>query len=183
MAKLAEEDPTFRVRVDSETNQTIISGMGELHLEILVDRIKREFHIEAGVGRPQVAYRETLTTSVESEGRFIRQSGGHGQYGHCRLRIEPLPAGSGFEFENEVKGGDVPREYIPKIEKGVIEALNSGPLGGYPVVDVRVTVFDGSYHPVTPPTSRFKSPARWRFATARGVATPCCSSRSWMSRW
>ncbi|MCX8037404.1 MAG: elongation factor G [Candidatus Sumerlaeia bacterium] len=148
LAKLAEEDPTFRVRQDNETNQTIISGMGELHLDILVDRIRREFRVEANVGRPQVAYRETLTTSVESEGRFIRQSGGRGQYGHCWLRIEPLPPGSGFVFENEIKGGDIPREYIPCIEKGVIEAMNNGPLGGYPVVDVKVTVFDGSYHPV-----------------------------------
>jgi len=148
MARLAEEDPTFRVRVDNETNQTIISGMGELHLEILVDRIRREFNIEANVGRPQVAYRETLTTSTEVEGRFIRQSGGHGQYGHCWLRIEPLPPGSGFEFQNEVRGGDIPREYIPAIEKGVREAMSTGPVGGYPVVDVRVTVFDGSSHPV-----------------------------------
>jgi len=148
MARLAEEDPTFRVRVDNETNQTIISGMGELHLEILVDRIRREFDVEANVGRPQVAYRETLTTSVEIEGRFIRQSGGRGQYGHCWLRIEPLPPGSGFEFKNEVRGGDIPREYIPHIERGVLEALNSGPLGGYPVVDVSVTVSGGSYHPV-----------------------------------
>jgi len=148
LAKLAEEDPTFRVRVDDETNQTVISGMGELHLEVLVDRIKREFRVEANVGRPQVAYRETLTASTESEGRFIRQTGGRGQYGHCWLRIEPLPAGSGFEFANEVTGGDIPREYIPAIEKGVREAMSTGPLGGYPVVDVKVTVFGGSYHPV-----------------------------------
>jgi elongation factor G len=148
LARLAEEDPTFRVRVDSETNQTIISGMGELHLEILVDRIRREFRVEANVGRPQVAYRETLTTPIKVEGRFIRQSGGRGQYGHCWLRLEPQPPGTGFEFENEIRGGDIPREYIPAIEKGVIEAMNTGPLGGYPVVDVKVTVFDGSFHPV-----------------------------------
>ena len=148
LAKLAAEDPTFHVRVDNETNQTIISGMGELHLEILVDRLRREFGVEANVGRPEVAYRETVTTSVESEGRFVRQSGGHGQYGHCWLRIEPLPPGSGFEFLNEVRGGDIPREYIRHIEKGVEEALNSGPLGGFPVVDVRVAVYDGSSHAV-----------------------------------
>jgi len=148
MQRLAEEDPSFHVRVDSETNQTIISGMGELHLEILVDRMRREFGVEANIGRPQVAYRETLTVATESEGRFIKQTGGHGQYGHCWIRIEPLPPGSGFEFLNEVKGGEIPREYIPSIEKGVIDAMSSGPLGGYPMVDVKVTVFEGSYHPV-----------------------------------
>jgi len=148
LAKLTEEDPTFRVRVDDETNQTVISGMGELHLEILVDRLRREFGVDANVGRPQVAYRETITLATESEGRFIRQSGGRGQYGHCWLRLEPLPSGSGFEFVDEVKGGDIPREYIPQIEKGVVEAMNSGPLGGYPVVDVRATVYDGSFHAV-----------------------------------
>jgi elongation factor G len=148
LAKLAEEDPTFRVRVDSETNQTIISGMGELHLEILVDRIRREFRVEANVGRPQVAYRETLTTPIEVEGRFVRQSGGRGQYGHCWLRLEPQSPGTGFEFEDEVRGGDIPREFIRYVEKGVVEAMNTGPLGGYPVVDVKVTVFGGSYHAV-----------------------------------
>jgi elongation factor G len=148
LARLAEEDPTFRVRIDNETNQTIISGMGELHLEILVDRIRREFGVEANIGQPEVAYRETLTAATQSDGRFIKQSGGHGQYGHCKLRIEPLPAGSGFEFVNEVVGGEVPREYIPAIEKGVIDAMSNGPLGGFPVVDVKVTVHGGSYHPV-----------------------------------
>lgn len=148
MKRLADEDPTFRIRVDDETNQTIISGMGELHLEVLVERIRREFRVGANIGKPQVAYRETLTASTQSEGRFIRQSGGRGQYGHCWLRIEPLAPGSGFEFQNEVRGGDIPREFIPAVEKGVIEALNSGPLGGFPIVDVKVTVYDGSSHPV-----------------------------------
>jgi elongation factor G len=163
MARLAEEDPTFRIRMDGETNQTIISGMGELHLEILVDRIRREFGVEANVGRPQVAYRETLTIPTEVEGRFIRQSGGRGQYGHCWLRLEPQPPGTGFEFENEIRGGDIPREYIPAIEKGVIEAMNSGPLGGYPVVDVKVTVFHGSYHPVDSSDIAFQIAASMAF--------------------
>ncbi len=148
LARLAEEDPTFHVKVDSETNQTIISGMGELHLDIIVDRMRREFNVEANIGQPQVAYRETITKKVEVEGRFIRQSGGRGQFGHCWLRLEPMAPGSGFEFENEIIGGVIPKEYIPSIEKGVMEALNTGPLAGFPVVDVKVTVYDGSFHPV-----------------------------------
>ncbi|KPL08800.1 elongation factor G [candidate division BRC1 bacterium SM23_51] len=148
LARLADEDPTFRVRTDNETNQTIISGMGELHLEVLAERIRREFRVAASVGRPQVAYRETLKTSTESESRFIHQTGGHGQYGHCWLRIEPLPPGTGNQFCDEVRGGEIPREFIPSIEKGVLDAMSSGPLGGFPVVDVKVTVFRGSYHPV-----------------------------------
>ncbi|MCH8333677.1 elongation factor G, partial [Candidatus Sumerlaeota bacterium] len=148
LQRLAEEDPTFKVRQDNETNQTIISGMGELHLEILVDRMKREFSVEANIGNPQVAYRETLTKSVEQEGRLVRQTGGRGQYGHCVLRLEPRTPGEGFSFVNAIRGGDVPREYIPAVEKGVIEAMSTGALAGYPVVDVKVTLLDGSYHPV-----------------------------------
>ncbi len=148
LQSLVEEDPTFRVAQDKETNQTIISGMGELHLEILVDRMKREFRVDANVGRPQVAYRETLTQPVVQEGRFVRQSGGRGQYGHCVLRLEPAPPGEGFDFTNRIVGGVIPKEFIPAVEKGVLEALANGPLGGYPVVDVKVTLLDGSFHAV-----------------------------------
>ena len=148
LQKLSEEDPSFHVRVDPETNQTVISGMGELHLEIIVDRLKREYGVEASVGAPQVAYRETITQKVEVQGKFVRQSGGRGQYGDCWLRLEPLEPGSGFEFENDIIGGVIPKEYIPAIEKGVVEAMNNGPLAGFPVVDVKVSVFDGSFHAV-----------------------------------
>ncbi|NCQ16030.1 elongation factor G, partial [Candidatus Falkowbacteria bacterium] len=153
---LAEEDPTFRVRSDEETMQTIIGGMGELHLDIIVDRMKREFKVEANVGKPQVAYRETIKKSAEAEGRYIKQSGGRGQYGHCWLRVEPNEAGKGFEFIDEVKGGAIPREYIPAIAKGVKEALDRGILAGYPIVDVKVAVFDGSYHEVDSSEAAFK---------------------------
>lgn len=146
--KLSEEDPSFRAFVNPETSQTIIAGMGELHLEIIVDRMKREYNVEANVGRPQVSYRETIRKKVTSEGRYVRQSGGRGQYGHCWLEVEPLPSGMGFEFVDKIVGGTIPREYIPAIEKGVREATNTGVLGGYPMVDVKVTVFDGSYHDV-----------------------------------
>ena len=148
LGRLAEEDPSFHVRVDPETNQTIISGMGELHLEIIVDRLRREYGVEATVGAPQVAYRETITQKVEVQGKFVRQSGGRGQYGDCWLRLEPLEPGAGFEFENEIIGGVIPKEYIPAIEKGIIEAMNNGQLAGFPVVDVKVSVFDGSFHQV-----------------------------------
>jgi elongation factor G len=149
LQRLAEEDPTFRVRNDEETNQTIISGMGELHLEIIVDRMRREFNVEANVGKPQVAYRETLGKGIAKvEGKYVKQSGGKGQYGHCWLRIEPLPPGSGFEFVSEIVGGAIPREYIPAIEKGVVGAMKTGVLAGFPMVDVKVTVWDGSYHNV-----------------------------------
>lgn len=146
--RLAEEDPTFRVRTDEETSQTIIAGMGELHLEILVDRMKREFNVQANVGRPQVAYRETIRQKIEVEGKYIKQTGGRGQYGHCWLILEPLEAGKGFEFEDKIKGGSIPREYIPSVEKGVKQAMEGGVLAGYPMVDVKCTVFDGSYHDV-----------------------------------
>lgn len=148
LQKLAEEDPTFRVRIDHETGQTIISGMGELHLEILVDRLMREFKVEANVGRPQVAYRETCKGKITQEGKYIRQSGGRGQYGHCVIDIESLPPGSGFEFVNKIVGGIIPKEYIAPVEKGIKEAMAGGILAGYPVIDLRVTLHDGSFHDV-----------------------------------
>ncbi|WP_017926908.1 elongation factor G [Thioalkalivibrio sp. HL-Eb18] len=154
--KLAQEDPSFRVRTDEESGQTIISGMGELHLEVLVDRMKREFKVEANVGQPQVAYRETIKKSVETEGKFVRQSGGRGQYGHVWLRIEPQEAGDGYEFVNAIVGGVVPKDYIPAVNKGVEEQMANGVLAGYPVVDVKVTLFDGSYHDVDSNEMAFK---------------------------
>jgi len=156
LQKLAEEDPTFKVRTDEETLQTIIGGMGELHLDIIVDRMKREFKVEANVGKPQVAYKETITKSAEAEGKYIRQSGGRGQYGHCWLKVEPMERGKGFEFVDEVKGGVIPREYIAPIGKGAKEALEKGILAGYPVIDVRATVFDGSFHEVDSSEAAFK---------------------------
>jgi len=156
LSKLAQEDPSFRVRTDEETGQTLIAGMGELHLEIIVDRMKREFGVEANVGAPQVSYRETIRASVEQEGKFIRQSGGRGQYGHVWLRIEPQAPGKGYEFVNGIVGGVVPREYIPAVDKGVQEALEGGVLAGYPMVDVKVTLFDGSYHDVDSSEMAFK---------------------------
>ncbi|ATW29533.1 translation elongation factor G [Candidatus Williamhamiltonella defendens] len=157
LGRLAKEDPSFRVWTDEESSQTIIAGMGELHLDILVDRMKREFNVEANVGKPQVAYRETIRKTVEQEGKFIRQSGGRGQYGHVWLRIEPLePGGKGYEFLNEIVGGVIPKEYIPAVDKGVQEQLKNGVLAGYPVVDVRVAVFDGSYHDVDSSEIAFK---------------------------
>ncbi len=155
-AKLAEEDPTFRTYTDQETGQTIIAGMGELHLEIIVDRLLREFKVEANVGKPQVAYRETIRKPVRSEGRFVRQSGGHGQYGHVVLEVEPLEPGSGYEFVNKIVGGVVPREYIQPADNGIQEAMQSGILGGYPVVDIRATLVDGSYHEVDSSEMAFK---------------------------
>ncbi|MCL5003800.1 MAG: elongation factor G [Patescibacteria group bacterium] len=154
--KLSDEDPTFKVRSDHETGQTIISGMGELHLEIIVDRLKREFKVEAGVGTPQVAYKETIKKSIEQEGKYIRQSGGRGQYGHVLLRLEPLERGAGFEFEDAIKGGSIPGEYIPAVEKGVKEAMEKGVVSGYPLIDIKVTLFDGSYHEVDSSELAFK---------------------------
>ena len=156
LQRLAKEDPSFRVHTDQESGQTIISGMGELHLEIIVDRMKREFKVEANVGKPQVAYRETIRGSVESEGKFVRQSGGRGQYGHVWLKLEPNEPGKGYEFVNGIVGGAVPREFIPAIDKGVKEAVDTGVLAGYPVVDVKVTAFDGSYHDVDSNEMAFK---------------------------
>ncbi|PIS40493.1 MAG: elongation factor G [Candidatus Kerfeldbacteria bacterium CG08_land_8_20_14_0_20_43_14] len=154
--RLAEEDPTFRVKFNEETNQTIISGMGELHLEIIVDRMKREFKVEANVGKPQVAYKETILGEAEGEGKYIRQTGGRGQYGHCWVSVKPLERGKGYEFVNEVKGGSIPQEYIQPINKGIKEALDRGIIAGYPVIDMQVTVYDGSYHEVDSSEMAFK---------------------------
>lgn len=170
--RLAQEDPSFRVRTDEESGQTIISGMGELHLEIIVDRMKREFGVEANVGAPQVAYREAIRKLVEIEGKFVKQSGGRGQYGHVWLRMEPNETGKGFEFVDEIKGGAVPREYIPAVEKGLLETLPSGVLAGYPVVDVRVTLFDGSYHDVDSNENAFKMAASIAFKDGMRKANP-----------
>ncbi|CAK0749676.1 elongation factor G [Gammaproteobacteria bacterium] len=156
LSKLASEDPSFRVRTDEESSQTIISGMGELHLEIIVDRMKREFSVECNVGAPQVAYRETIRSNVEQEGKFIRQSGGRGQYGHVWLRLEPKEAGTGYEFVNAIVGGVIPKEYIPAVDKGIQEQLQNGVIAGFPVVDVKVTLFDGSYHDVDSSEMAFK---------------------------
>ena len=154
--KLAQEDPTFRVATDPETGQTILSGMGELHLEIIVDRMMREFGVAANVGKPQVAYRETIRKQAEAEGRWVRQTGGKGQYGVVNLRVEPLPSGSGLEFVNEIYGGAVPKEYIKPVEQGVTEALEGGVLAGFPMSDIKVTLFDGSYHDVDSSEMAFK---------------------------
>ena len=156
LGKLAQEDPSFRVKTDEESGQTIISGMGELHLEIIIDRLKREFSVDANVGKPQVAYRETLNGTVEQEHKYSKQTGGRGQYGHVYLRIEPQERGEGFEFVDQIKGGVVPREYIPAVEKGVVEAMESGIVAGYPVIDLKVTLYDGSYHEVDSSEHAFK---------------------------
>ncbi|MFZ9039969.1 MAG: elongation factor G, partial [Gammaproteobacteria bacterium] len=156
LGKLAKEDPSFRVRTDEESGQTIISGMGELHLDIIVDRMKREFGVEANIGKPQVAFRETIRNTVEQEGKFVRQTGGRGMYGHVWLKLEPLPGGSGYEFENAIVGGVVPREYIAAVDKGVQEQMENGVLAGFPLVDVRVTLYDGSYHDVDSNEMAFK---------------------------
>jgi elongation factor G len=166
LQRLAKEDPSFRVHTDAESGQTIISGMGELHLDIIVDRMKREFKVEANVGKPQVAYRETLRGTVEQEGKFVRQSGGRGQYGHVWLRLEPREAGTGYEFVNGIIGGAVPKEYIPSVDKGIQESMQSGILAGYPVVDVKVTLFDGSYHDVDSNEMAFKIAASIGFKEA-----------------
>jgi len=170
--RLAQEDPSFRVKTDEETNQTIISGMGELHLEILVDRMRREFNVEANVGAPQVAYREAIKKSVEVEGKFVKQSGGKGQYGHVWLKMEPNEAGKGFEFIDQIKGGTVPREFIPAVEKGLRETIPSGILAGFPVVDVKVTLFDGSYHDVDSNENAFKMAASIGFKDGMRKADP-----------
>ncbi|MBM3886664.1 elongation factor G, partial [Candidatus Dependentiae bacterium] len=172
LRKLMQEDPSFRFSYNEETNQTIISGMGELHLEIIVDRLLREHKVEATVGKAQVAYKETIQRSIEVEGKFIRQSGGHGQYGHVWLRLEPKERATGFEFVNDIKGGVIPKEFIPGIEKGVKEALSEGILGGYPVVDVKVGVFDGSFHDVDSSELAFKIAASMAFKDGMAKATP-----------
>jgi len=170
--RLAQEDPSFRVRTDEESGQTIISGMGELHLEILVDRMRREFSVEANVGAPQVAYREAVRKSVEQEGKFVKQSGGRGQYGHVWIKLEPNEAGKGFEFVDMIKGGSVPREFIPAVEKGLRDTLPNGVLAGFPVVDVKVTLFDGSYHDVDSNENAFKMAASMAFKDAMRKASP-----------
>ena len=172
LQKLAKEDPSFRVHSDEESGQTIISGMGELHLDIIVDRMKREFNVGANVGKPQVAYRETIRKSIEQEGKFVRQSGGRGQYGHVYLRIEPVPAGDGYEFVNAIVGGAVPREYISAVDKGVIEQMDNGVIAGYPVVDVKVTLYDGSYHDVDSSEVAFKIAGSMAFKEGAKKAKP-----------
>jgi elongation factor G len=172
LQKLATEDPSFRVRTDEETGQTIISGMGELHLEIIVDRLLREFNVGANVGKPQVAYKETIRKSVEQQGKFIRQTGGRGQYGDVWIKVEPQQPGSGFKFVDAVKGGSIPREYIPAVEKGVREATENGALAGYPMVDVKVTLFDGSYHDVDSSEIAFKIAGSMAFKEATRKANP-----------
>ncbi|MCU7905604.1 MAG: elongation factor G [Candidatus Thiodiazotropha sp. (ex Epidulcina cf. delphinae)] len=172
LSKLAQEDPSFRVRSDEESGQTIISGMGELHLDIIVDRMRREFKVEASVGAPQVAYRETIRSSIEQEGKFVRQSGGRGQFGHVYLRIEPQQPGDGYEFVNEIVGGAVPREYIPAVDKGVQEAMGNGVIAGYPMVDVKVTLYDGSYHDVDSSEMSFKIAGSMCFKQGAAKAKP-----------
>jgi elongation factor G len=172
LQKLALEDPSFKVKTDEETSQTILSGMGELHLEIIVDRLLREFNVEANVGQPQVAYRETITKTVKSEGRFVRQSGGRGQYGHVWLTLEPQAPGKGFEFVNRIVGGAIPREYIPAVQKGVIEAMGKGILAGYPMVDIKVTLVDGSYHEVDSSEMAFKIAGSIGFKEGARQASP-----------
>ena len=172
LARLAEEDPTFKVRTDEETGQTIISGMGELHLDIIVDRMNREFKVDCNVGKPQVAYRETIRKAVKAEGKFVRQSGGRGQYGHCWLELIPQETGAGFEFENKVVGGAIPREYIGPVESGVKEAMESGVIAGYPMVDVKVIVFDGSYHDVDSNEMAFKIAGSMGFKEGARKADP-----------
>ena len=172
LQKLAEEDPTFRVRTDQETGQTIISGMGELHLQIIVDRMLREFKVDCKVGEPQVAYRETIRKSVEAEGKFVRQSGGHGQYGHCWLKLEPQEPGEGFAFENKVVGGAIPKEFIKPIEDGVKQAMEAGVVAGYPMVDIKATVFDGSFHEVDSSEAAFKVAGSMAFRNGAEKANP-----------
>ncbi len=172
LSKLAQEDPSFRVHTDEESGQTIISGMGELHLDIIVDRMKREFDVDANVGAPQVAYRETIRKSVEAEGKFVRQSGGRGQYGHVRLRLEPQPAGAGYEFVDEIVGGVVPREYIPAVDKGIQQQAENGVIAGFPVVDVKVTLYDGSFHEVDSSEMAFKIAGSMGFREGARQADP-----------
>src|SRR5471030_1278837 len=172
LQRLAKEDPSFRVHTDEESGQTIIEGMGELHLEIIVDRMKREFSVEANVGKPQVAYRETIRGSTEQEGKYVKQSGGKGQYGHVWIKLEPSEVGKGYEFVNAIVGGVIPREYIPAVDKGIQEQLQNGVLAGYPVVDVKVTLFDGSYHDVDSNEMAFKIAGSMAFKEAARKSRP-----------
>lgn len=178
LGKLAEEDPTFRVRTDPESSQTIISGMGELHLDIIVDRLKREFHVDCTVGNPQVAYRETIRKAVKSEGKFVRQSGGKGQYGHCWLELTPLKPGEGFKFENKIVGGAIPKEYIAPVQAGVEEAMENGVVAGYPMVDIGVTVYDGSYHEVDSSEWHLRLLVPWALSPVPPKLTLFCSNRT-----
>jgi elongation factor G len=172
LSKLAEEDPTFRTHTDEETGQTIIAGMGELHLEIIVDRMLREFKVEANVGKPQVAYKETFRQAAKVEGKFVRQSGGRGQYGHVWIEFEPLEAGSGFVFENKVVGGVVPREYIPAVQNGIEEAMKNGVLAGYPLLDIKARIVDGSYHDVDSNEMAFKIAGSMALKAAKDKCKP-----------
>jgi elongation factor G len=172
LGKLAHEDPSFRVSTDFESGQTIISGMGELHLEIIVDRLKREFKVEANVGKPQVAYRETIRKAVDQEGKFVRQSGGRGQYGHVYLKIEPQKPGDGYEFVNAIVGGTIPKEYIPAVNKGIQEQMENGIIAGYPVVDFKVTLYDGSFHDVDSSEIAFKIAGSMAFKEGAAKADP-----------
>ena len=172
LQRLAEEDPTFKIKSNLETNQTIIWGMGELHLEILVDRMKREFKVDANVGAPQVAYKETIKVEAEGEGKYIRQSGGRGQYGHCFLRLEPRGRGEGYEFIDEIKGGAIPKEFIAPIEKGAREAMENGVVAGYPMVDMTVTLYDGTYHDVDSSEIAFKIAGSMALQHAAKQASP-----------
>jgi elongation factor G len=172
LMKLAKEDPTFRLRVDEETGQTLISGMGELHLEIIVDRLTREFGVQASVGKPQVAYRETITKAAQAEGKYIKQTGGHGQYGHVKIKIEPLGEGDNIVFENDITGGVIPREYISAIEKGIREATELGVLAGFPIKDVKISLYDGSYHEVDSSEMAFKIAGSMAFKAAAAKAGP-----------
>jgi elongation factor G len=172
LGKLVHEDPSLRVKTDEETGQVIISGMGELHLEVIVDRMKREFKVEANIGAPQVAYRESITRTVEVQGKFVRQSGGRGQYGDCRLRLEPLESGGGFEFVDAIKGGVIPREYIPAVGAGAEQAAQNGIIAGFPLVDVRVTCYDGSYHDVDSSEMAFKIAGSMGFKEGAAKARP-----------
>jgi elongation factor G len=172
LVKLSDEDPTFKVKVDDETGQTLISGMGELHLEILVDRMRREFKVEANIGKPQVAYRETITQTVQSEGKFVKQSGGRGKFGHVWLEISPNEPGKGYEFENGIVGGVVPKEYIPAVSNGVQEAMRNGVVAGFPVVDIKVRIYDGSYHDVDSDEISFKVAGSMAFQAGARKAKP-----------
>ena len=172
LIKLAEEDPTFKTYTDKETGQTIIAGMGELHLEIIVDRLLREFKVEANVGQPQVSYRETIRKAVEAEGKYVRQSGGKGQYGHCKIKMEPLEAGKGYEFVDATVGGSIPKEYIQPVNNGIVEASKTGPLAGYEMVDFKVTVYDGSFHAVDSSEMAFKIAGSLAFKNAAAKAEP-----------
>ena len=172
LAKLAEEDPTFKTYTNEETGQTIIAGMGELHLEIIVDRLLREFKVEANVGKPQVSYKETITGTADVDNKYVKESGGKGQYGHVKIRIYPREAGSGFEFKNSIVGGAIPKEYIPKIEEGIREGMQTGPIAGYNVVDIGVELYDGSYHEVDSSEMAFKIAASMAFREAMKKASP-----------